>query len=112
MVALDEIGESDWASVSSIIHTLNQSERGTWVSHYFPPDQLVWLHERAAATPPAVIEQGADAWANLYAAFATVRDLPVEHTAVQALAAQNDHPGRSERRRAAAACCGPTTSAF
>lgn len=77
-----------WEHVIHIIQGLATVQHDEIVHRYYTPEQLDWILERGALTPPEVIEQSAKRWAELYANFGKKRHLPSSHTEVQALAAE------------------------
>lgn len=87
---LDGSGGVEWAQVIAAIRGLREADRTAWLSRFYPPERWAWLMERAAHTPPAMLERGFQAWRELFERFAALRHLPPEHPEVQALAAQMD----------------------
>jgi DNA-binding transcriptional MerR regulator len=87
---LDEQGGVEWAHVVAAIRGLREADRTEWLSRFYPPERWSWLLERAAQAPPDLLEQGFQAWRDLFERFDAVRQLPPEHPEVQALAARMD----------------------
>lgn len=78
----------DWTQVVAIIHGLREADKREWLRRYFPPEVWDWLLERSAAAPPALLDQGARVWRELYAELARLGHLPPEHPEVQRVAAR------------------------
>lgn len=87
---LDGSGGVEWPQVIAAIRGLREADRTAWLSRFYPPERWAWLLERAAHTPPAMLEQGFRAWRELFERFGALRHLPPEHPEVQALAARMD----------------------
>jgi DNA-binding transcriptional MerR regulator len=88
--SLEASGDVEWPQVIAAIRGLREADRTAWLSRFYPPERWSWLLERAAHTPPAVLEQSFHAWRGLFERFAALRHLPPEHPEVQALAAEMD----------------------
>jgi len=86
--SLEQADGLDWSAVQAVIQALAQSARGAWASQFFPPEQLAWLRTRAAATPPELLTQTMNAWADVYARLAALRHLDPAAPVVQAVAAE------------------------
>jgi MerR family transcriptional regulator, thiopeptide resistance regulator len=90
IAALEGQRAIDWLQVVAIIQGVQEARKGEWLQRYFPPERWAWLSERAALTPPELVERSAAAWAELYAEFGAARSLPPEHPEVQRLAERMD----------------------
>lgn len=84
----DQASPVDWGQVIAVIQGLTEASRADWLREYFPAEVWDWMHQRAVQMPPDMIQQGAQAWREVYTGFQAVRHLPVDAPAVQACAAQ------------------------
>ncbi len=91
--ALERRDEVDWDEVTATLRGLSEAANAVSISRYLPLEWQAWIAERAAQATPELIEQGPLAWAELYAAFAQVRQLPPDDPRVQILAARMDALG-------------------
>jgi DNA-binding transcriptional MerR regulator len=92
---LEDESPVDWQQMTTIIRAVSAAGKEDLLARYYAPEQQAFLRERAALTPPDMLDHGASQWQHLYAAFREKRHLPTDHPEVQQLAARLDELGRA-----------------